>query len=348
MSDPNLFLDQGGTPLIVDEIQYAPELLSYVKIRIDENRNKKGRYLFTGSQQFHLIKNLGDSLAGRIALLDLLPFSLHEKRHIARVKPALAHTQGSFVHACLYGSYPEPNVEKREDVRSWYGSYIQTYLERDIRSLYDIGSLRDFQQFVRLLAARCAQVLNMSSLASELGVSVHTVKKWISILEASRIIYLLPPYFRNMGKRVTKASKVYFLDCGMVCYLTGIHHQEHLLQGPLAGALYENYCVQETVKTYFNLGMRPTIHYLRTHNQLEIDLLIEGEGMRLYPVEIKLTKTPKISMTSPIERFRKLFSEWEVREGSLLSLSEKTQRLSQNVTAQRLDDYLEWLRNVMA
>jgi len=147
---------------------------------------------------------------------------------------------------------------------AWYGSYIQTYLERDVRSLYNIGNLRDFQRFIQLLAARCAQVLNLSTFSRDLGVSVPTVKNWLSILEAGRIIYLLPPYHSNLGKRITKAPKLYFLDIGLVCYLTGIKDEDHLLKGPLSGALFENFCVQETVKMFFHQGRRPNLYFLRT------------------------------------------------------------------------------------
>lgn len=339
ISDPQFFLDLAGERTIIDEIQYAPQLLSYIKLRIDKHRAKKGVYVFTGSQQFNMIKDLGDTLAGRIGLLDLLPFSVNEKRKIAR----LGNTVDYFVHAALAGSYPELVADKDVDIQSWYGSYIQTYLERDIRSIYNIGSLRDFQRFMRLLAGRCAQILNLSDFAKDLGISVPTIKSWLSILEASRIVYLLPPYYNNLGKRVIKSPKLYFLDIGIVCYLTGIRDRHHLLQGPMAGALFENFCIQETVKQFFNQGLLPQLYYLRTSNNLEVDLIIECPARALLPVEFKLNKTPSLQMGASIARFKKLFSQLNIKSGLVVSLADKQTPLSSEITATTFDDYIEKL-----
>jgi predicted AAA+ superfamily ATPase len=338
INDPNLFLDNAGRNIIIDEIQYVPELLSYLKIRIDRDRSQKGRFLLTGSQQFSLMKNLGDSLAGRIGLLELLPFGMPEKKNI----PGLGLTTPTdyFVHACLKGDFPEIAVHKEMDSHIWYAGYLQTYLERDIRSVYNVGSLRDFQQFLKLLAARCSQVLNLSNISGDIGVSVNTIKRWVSILEASRIIYLLPPYYGNLGKRITKTPKVYFVDCGLVCYLTGLKNRDHLLNGPMAGALFENFCVQETIKTFLNRAERPPLYYLRTHNNLEVDLLIETGLRTVIPIEIKLTKTPKPAMAENIDALRKIFPKVNFKKGKILSLSESEQPLTAHVTAQPLDDYL--------
>jgi hypothetical protein len=337
LSDPLFLLDSMGDRAIIDEIQLAPQLLSHVKMQIDSNRKKKGRFAFTGSQQFTMIKNLGDSLAGRIALLDLLPFSVAEKKAAL----SLQGTIDCFVHACLRGSYPEPVIDNSIDIAAWYGSYVQTYLERDIRSLYNIGNLRDFQRFLQLLAGRCAQILNMSSFAKELGVSVPTLKNWLSILEASRIVYLLPPYYNNMGKRVTKSPKLYFLDCGLVCYLTGIKDKDHLIKGPMAGALFENFCIQETVKLYFNRGERAPLYYMRTNNGLEIDLLIERAFNVFVPVEIKFQKTPHASMGSNILRFKKVFPDFSVTEGIIVSLTDKSLPLHDDIAAMPFEKYLK-------
>jgi len=337
LSDPLFLLDSMGDRAIIDEIQLAPQLLSHVKIKIDSNRKKKGRFVFTGSQQFTMIKNLGDSLAGRIVLLDLLPFSVAEKKTAL----SLPGTLECFIHACLRGSYPEPVIDNSIDIAAWYGSYVQTYLERDIRSLYNIGNLRDFQRFLQLIAGRCAQILNLSSFAKELGVSVPTLKNWLSILEASRIVYLLPPYYNNMGKRVTKAPKLYFLDCGLVCYLTGIKDKDHLIKGPMSGALFENFCIQETVKHFFNKGERAPLYYLRTNNGLEIDLLIERAFNAFIAVEIKLQKTPHVSMGSNIIRFKKIFSDFAVTEGIIVSLVNKSLSLHTDVSALPFDEYLK-------
>ena len=340
ISDPKLFLDNLHELIIFDEIQYVPELLSYLKILIDENRNKRGRFILTGSQQFNLIKNLGDSLAGRIGLITLLPFSKHEKSNISSLK--LFNPLQYFVDACLRGSFPEICVHKKIDFETWYGSYLQTYLERDIRSIYEIGNLREFQRFLQLLAVRCSQLLNLSSFANDLGVSVNTIKKWMSILEASQIIYLLSPYYRNLGKRISKNPKVYFLDCGLVCYLTGIRDSKHLLNGPLAGALFENYIIQETVKSYTNKGKLPNIFYIRTHNNIEIDLIIE-KNMQIFPFEIKLTKTPNTNMSKPIEIFKKIFSRLDIMHGKIICLSNEDTILTKETSVQNIDNYLKWL-----
>ncbi len=201
---------------------------------------------------------------------------------------------------------------------------------------------------MQLLAGRCAQVLNLSDFAKDLGVSVPTIKNWLSVLEASRIIYLLPPYYNNLGKRIIKSPKIYFTDIGIVCYLTGIRNKTHLLQGPMTGALFENFCVQEAIKVFFNRGQSPRIYYLRMGNNIEIDLLIERSARSLIPVEIKLSKTPSIGMGSNISRFRNLFSAFDIGKGFIVSLAEQTIPLSRELTAITFDDYLKETAKVIA
>lgn len=343
LSDPKLFLANAGEKVIIDEIQYVPQLLSYVKMSIDEHRQKRGQFLFTGSQQFPLIKALGDSLAGRIGIVELLPFSLEEKKRTFKSQRKFSTTREYFSHACLRGSYPELVVKKDIDTYFWYSSYLQTYLERDVRTLYNIGNLRDFQRCLHLLAARLGQTLHLSSLASDLGVAVNTVKHWISVLEASRMIYLLSPYYSNVGKRIVKSPKLYFLDCGLVCYLLSIKDRDSLFYGPLAGALFENFCIQETVKSLAHQGRKEGIYYLRTHTGLEIDMLIERQGV-LYPIEWKLSATPTLHMVKPMEQVKNLFSKLPIRSGFVVSLSDKKFPLTREVIALGVDDYLSWLR----
>jgi uncharacterized protein len=344
LSDPVYFFDSLGEPCIIDEIQLAPGILSYVKMRVDNDRSRNGRYVFTGSQQFSMIRNLGDSLAGRIALLDLLPFEARELQQAARAIGGLE----LFATSCLTGAYPQLAVTPEIDRRLWYASYIQTYLERDIRSLYDIGSLREFHRFMQLLAVRCSQMLNMSSFATDLGVSVTTVKRWLSVLEAGRIIHLLPPHFNNLGKRITKMPKVYFLDTGLACHLAGIRDREQLLEGPMAGALFENYCLQETVKSFANRGEQPRISYLRTNNGLEVDLIIEGPNMRPLPVEIKLSRTPSQSLASGLSRYAALFEKADPEDGLLLCLADGQKTISRGVTAIGVEDFLVMLQQRLA
>ncbi|MEI6214975.1 MAG: ATP-binding protein [Desulfuromonadales bacterium] len=338
-SDPLFFLDTLGERAIIDEIQLAPSLLSYVKMRVDSRRNVKGQYVFTGSQQFGLIKNLSDSLAGRIALLELLPLSVTEKRRHLPIPDAV----GLFSHAALTGSYPELVVDEAVDIPSWYAAYLQTYLERDIRTLYNIGDLRDFQRFVRLLAAHSGQQLNMSVYSRDLGISVPTVKSWLSILEASRVVYLLSPYYSNLGKRITKAPKVYFIDIGLACNLAGVRDAGHLFNGPMAGFLFENFCVQETIKFFLGQGVQPPLYYIRTSNGLEVDLLIEPSAGVLVPVEIKLTKTPSPQQARTLTAFRESFAQLAPAPGLFLSLAEQNRPLSREITAVTLDDYLQRL-----
>ena len=335
--DPELFLGEDGQPMIIDEIQYAPDLLHYIKMRIDRNREKKGRFILTGSQQFVLMKNLGESLAGRIGLLELLPFGIGELMKPGDRRSALT----LFIQACLRGLYPELAVDTTIDVVRWHASYMQIYLERDIRGLYDIGNLREFERFLRLLAVRCAQELNLSSLATDVGVSVNTLKKWVSILEACRIIFLLPPYYRNLGKRIIKAPKVYFLDLGMVCYLTGIREKEHLLNGPMAGALFENFCIQEAVKVMCAKGVPPRLYYVKTSNGLEVDLLAEGVNGRLCPFEFKLSKTPRPHMGDAMTRFADLFKELNPEAGTLVSLADREEALTRTVRLVPLAVFLD-------
>lgn len=343
-ADPVYFLDSLGERCIIDEIQLAPGILSYVKMRVDEDRSRNGRFVFTGSQQFGMIRNLGDSLAGRIALLDLLPFAVGEMHQTTAVTGGLE----LFVASSLSGAYPQLATTPEIDRRLWYSSYIQTYLERDIRSLYDIGSLREFHRFMQLLAIRCSQVLNMSSFATDLGVSVTTIKRWLSVLEAGRILYILPPHFNNLGKRITKMPKVYFLDTGLACHLAGVRDREQLLEGPMAGALFENFCLQETVKCFANRGEQPQLSYLRTNNGLEVDLIIEGHNLRALPVEIKLSRTPTSALASGLTRYASLFAKTEPEDGLLLCLADGERSVSRGVTAIGVENYLQMLQQRLA
>jgi hypothetical protein len=336
IDDPELLLDSGGERLIVDEVQYAPALLSHLKMRIDRQRSVKGRFVLTGSQQFALMKNLSETLAGRIGLLELPPFSVGEAARAG----AGGSTRAVFERACLRGSFPEPLTTPQLDATRWYAAYVQTYLERDIRHVYDLGHLREFGRFLQLLAARCAQMLNLSALAADVGMAVNTVKKWVSILEACRIVYLLAPYYNNLGKRIIKAPKVYFLDCGLVCYLTRLRDGEHILNGPLAGPLFENFCIQEALKVMLARGVPPRLYYLRTKAGLEVDLLVEGPNGRLCPFEFKLAQTPRQEMGTALGRFRKEFGELAPEPGGLVTLSDKAGPLSRDVNLMPLDDFV--------
>lgn len=328
LDDPDLLLmDADGRRLIIDEIQYAPSLLPYLKLRIDRDRGRMGAFVLTGSQQFPLLKGLGESLAGRIGLLELLPFNLTEATRANGPTDGL----GAFARACLRGCYPEPALRPQLDVARWYAAYVQTYLERDIRAIYDIGSLREFERCLRLLAARCSLELNLASLAAEVGVSAPTIRRWISVLEASRMIFLLPPYHRNLGKRIIKAPKVYFLDVGLVCYLTGLRDLDPVLDGPLGGPLFENFCVLEALKVSLARGVPPRLYYLRSQGGLEVDLLVEGVNGRLKPYEFKLARTPRQSMADALLRFRTQFAALDAEPGQVVTLGDQDGPLTREV-----------------
>jgi uncharacterized protein len=197
---------------------------------------------------------------------------------------------------------------------------------------------------MQLLAVRCSQMLNMSSFATDLGVSVTTIKRWLSVLEAGRIIFILPPHFNNLGKRITKMPKIYFLDTGLACYLAGVRDREQLLEGPMAGALFENYCLQETVKSFANQGEQPRLSYLRTNNGLEVDLIIEGQNLRSLPVEIKLSRTPTAALAAGLTRYASLFAKADPEDGLLLCLADGERPICRGVTAIGVEEYLRMLQ----
>jgi len=334
LANPELFLENAGKYVVFDEIQYVPQLMSYLKIEIDNDRQRKGKYLLTGSQQFHLIKNLTESLAGRVGIFNLYPFSVDEFLTKKDISSRLL-----FEKFALRGAFPELIQNSKINSEIWFASYVQTYLERDVRSVFDIGNLRGFHHFFHLLAARCAQILDLSDLSKEVGVSVNTIKNWLSVLEASQLIYVLPPYFKNFGKRMVKSPKIYFADVGLVCFLTGIKTKDLLYHGPMAGALFENFIVQETIKKFYNSGKRPAIYYMRTSNGVEVDLLIE-KNTKLFPFEIKLTKNPTIGMSKGLEQFQKLFSKVNPSKGNIICLSDENFDLSKNVGVMDVKNYL--------
>lgn len=347
LEDPALFLQKCPEPVVLDEIQYVPEITRFLKIKIDEQRNTYGRFILTGSQQFTLIKHLGDSLAGRIGLLELYPFSIREKLRIPHCAELLKAPLEAYVDACLRGSFPEPSTITDTEPGIWYGSYLRTYIERDVRNLYGIGNIREFQRFMQLLATRCSQQLNMSSLANDVGVATNTIKNWISILESSRIIFLLPPWTINVGKRVVKSPKVYFTDCGLVCYLSGIRDRHYVLEGPQAGALFENFVIQEILKTVAFHGNSSSLYYFRTRDGLEIDLLIEDPRRRIIPVEIKLSQTPRSDMAAPIKRCRAEFPSLNLADGHIVCLAPESRSPADGVSAENVRRFLDWYENNM-
>lgn len=309
INEPKLFLETHKAPLIIDEIQYAPELLSYIKLIVDKS-DKKGQYWLTGSQQFHLMKNVSESLAGRVGILDLMGLSLAELSQTPNNEPFFPDLEyieerrenhknysTSDIFKIIYnGSFPAlNNQDEFQDRNAFYSAYIRTYIERDIRDLSSISNEMKFLNFIRVVAARTGQVLKYSELANAVDISEPTAKTWLSVLVSSNIVYLLEPYYRNITKRMTKMPKIYFLDTGLCSYLTGWSSPEVIEKGAMNGAFFETFVVSEILKSYRHNGERPLIYWYRDTQQKEIDLLIERDG-KLHPIEIKLTSNPNKSM----------------------------------------------------
>jgi len=303
--DPLYFLEQYRPPVIIDEIQYVPELLSYIKTKIDQDR-KPGQWLFTGSQHFILMQGISQSLAGRAAVLSLLPFSFTER--VGRGETAQGipgwlkglnlhqtyEDKVSLSEVILRGNYPEIASRKSVDRQLWCGSYISTYLERDVRNLAQIGDLSQFERFLRLCAIRTGQLLNLSELAKEIGMSVPTIKRWLSMLETGYQVYLLYPYYKNVGKRLVKSPKLYFNDTALASYLLGLHDRETLLSSPNFGNLFETMVVTDALKRFLHFGQMPSMYYLRTRDGLEVDLVIEsGQKLHLFEIKAAMTIVPK-------------------------------------------------------
>jgi predicted AAA+ superfamily ATPase len=313
-TDPRGFLEAYPPPVILDEVQYAPDLLPYIKERIDQRRSRRGQYLLTGSQNLLLLSRVTETLAGRAAMLRLLPLSRREAQGAAeRPLPWERGGQAPAVRASsirglwnglLRGGYPELVVEPDRDIALWHTSYIQTYLERDVRSLRQVGDLTSFQGFLRALAARSGQLLSLSDLSRDLGVAVNTAKAWLSVLEATFQVLVLRPYFANVGKRLVKTPKVYFTDSGTLCHLAGLRDPGHAASGPMGGAIFETAVLMEVVKTLAHRGTDPRVYFWRTATGVEVDLVVEADA-RLIPIEAKLSATPRPAMAEAILQFRR-------------------------------------------
>jgi uncharacterized protein len=338
--DPHGFLDRfQKQPVILDEIQYVPELLQYLKIYIDKNRQQNGCWILTGSQQFQLMHNVSESLAGRIAILELLPFSILE----------FELKDGKNLPSLLwYGCYPEPALNMEVGKRDlWLRSYVQTYIERDLRQLQHIHDLSAFERFILLMAARHAQVFNATELAREIGISAPTIKSWGTLLEAAYICYFLPPYFKNYGKRITKTPKLYFIDSAIVAFLTRQPSIDAILAGPMGGAFFEGLIISEAVKVFTFLGKKPDLFFWRSHDGLEVDLLIQMHG-KLYPVEIKMTATPTLQHLEPLNKFKKIVGNDADETGVLVCRVPKKVSLSENNIALPWHEFSGWLMDKLA
>lgn len=311
-SDPRLFLQRQPTPVLIDEVQYAPELLPLVKMAVDAGAGP-GAFWLTGSQQFHAMQSISETLAGRVAVLRLPGFSWRETWSAGVFVPPFLPTAAriaergvadpafdltSLGESVWTGGYPRMCVEPTADPSLFFTSYLQTYLHRDVRDLLRVGDLSSFDRFLRACAARTGQLLNLSALARDVDVSVPTAKSWLSVLEASGVVYLLRPYHTNLTSRLVKASKLYLLDTGLACHLTGWTSPATAMAGAAAGALVETWAVGEILKGWWASGVEPPMYHYRSKDGVEIDLVFDIDGVVL-PVEIKRSATVRREWAEP-------------------------------------------------
>lgn len=280
IQDPNSFIESYKDGAILDEIQRVPELFSYLQTEVDRDPTP-GRFILTGSHQYHLNEKISQSLAGRVALLRLLPFSLHE---LKKINPSLNLNEVLF-----NGFYPRIHDQKLRPTK-WLNNYIETYIDKDVRLIKNIQDLNLFSLFIKMCAARVGQLVNLQSIGNDCGIDQNTVKAWLSILESSFIIKRLQPHHKNFNKRLIKTPKLYFYDTGLLCQLLDIEKHEDLQTHPLRGGIFENYVIADLQKFFFNQGQKPPLYFWRDRKGHEIDCLVEKSGL-LIPIEIKSGKT---------------------------------------------------------
>jgi len=286
-ADPRGFLDAVETPAILDEIQNVPEVFAYVRTRIDRDPRRVGRWILTGSQEAPLMQRVSESLAGRAAVLQLLPFSAEESAKVGMLR----------------GGYPEV-IARPAAASLWFSSYLQTYLERDVRAVTAVRDLATFRRFLALVASRHGSILNKSDLAAPLGVSVPTITQWLGVLEMTAQILVVPPFYENLGKRLVKSPKVYVADSGLACHLLGIETAAELAKSPFLGALFEGFVAGEIAKRQTSRGGRRELYYFRDEQGLEVDFVVPRKGAGLTLVECKATRSVVPAMAGPLEKLR--------------------------------------------
>lgn len=339
-SDPKLFLAQNSTPLIIDEIQYAPELFPEIKLIVDKKEDT-GQYWLTGSQHFSIIKGLRETLSGRVAILTLLGLSQREINQKIQESPFLPSNIQKMqsveidpidifsiiqngAYPALYSKNNKPNLD------IFYNSYIQTYIDRDITQMYGIEKIMEYHKLLQVCAGRSGQLLNMSDISKDIGVSVSTIKDWLSILEQTMQIYLLKPHSNNLNQREIKLPKLYFLDTGLASYLTKWKTPETLMNGHYAGAYFETFVISEIIKSYLNHGIEPPLYYFRDKEKHEIDLIIEKNGI-IYPIEIKLASTIKNNHISNIKYYKKITGNRNIADSTVICLSDRIYKFNEFV-----------------
>jgi predicted AAA+ superfamily ATPase len=343
-TDPRLFLQRHPPPVLIDEIQYAPELLPYIKMAVDAGA-PHGSFWLTGSQQFHAMRGVTESLAGRVALMRLLGFGWRETWRASPDVPPFLPTRECldsrgaadppFDDATLgeevwRGGLPRLCSSSPPRREPFYSAYVQTYLQRDVRDLLRVGDLSAFDRFLRACAARTGQLLNLANLARDVDISIPTAKSWLSVLEASFLVYLVRPYYTNVTKRFIKTPKLHFLDTGLACHLTGWSSPMAAMAGAASGGLIESWAVSEILKSWWCTGLEPPLYYFRSKDGVEIDLLFERDGM-LHPVEIKQAATVKRSWLKPFATLDRL--GLPRGEGAVLCLTPEEVPLDERTTA---------------
>lgn len=328
-SDPRTFLQSLKLPVILDEIQNTPELLGYIRTLIDDSPERKGQWILTGSQEAPLMLGVSESMAGRVAILQLYPFSTTESAKVS----------------LLRGGYPDV-LARPSSAEIWFRSYLQTYLERDIRAITAVKDLGIFRRFIALLASRHGSMLNKTDLAAPLGVSVPTVTSWLNILEITGQILLIPPYFENFGKRLIKTPKIYFTDSGLACHLLGVETVAELGKSPFVGVLFEGFVAAEIVKQQVNSGKRKELYYFRDLQGLEVDFVVPQGAGKLILAEVKSTKTPLPGMAKSLEKLSNSISSYQCK--SILIHNGKDgatgHALLPGVSAMNLQQFLQILR----
>ena len=303
IEDPRGFLARFPDGGVIDEVQRAPKLLSFLQTLVDSD-SRQGQFLLTGSQQFDLLSNISQSLAGRSAFLELLPLSIAELTAAGQIPKTLDRLFFTGGYPALY----QRNVKPYD----WFSAYIRAYLERDVRQILNVKDLYAFQRFLKLCAGRSGQIVNMTALANECALSMHVVRNWISVLQASYVVFLLEPYFENFNKRTIKAPKLYFWDTGLLCALLGVQDSNQLSTHPLRGAIFETMVTAEFMKAALNSGQRPNLFFWRDNHGHEIDLLQETMGPRgpaIRPIEIKAAQTVHPDFFRGLNKFEKLAGE---------------------------------------
>jgi len=332
IADPRRFLEKYPAPVIFDEFQLVPELTSYLQGAIDQKRTEKGRFVLTGSQNFLMMEQVSQSLAGRIGILVMYGLSSNELP-----QDILIYSEQNISTILLRGAYPELWTDLNIPYRQWYSSYVQTYLQKDLRMLTQVIDLNSFERFLKVCALRTAQTLNLSEIAQDSGISPTTATRWLSLLESTFIIKLVHPYYTNLTSRVKKTPKIYFMDTGLACYLMGIQDINTVLHTTYYGALFETLVYSNFIKIKSALGSVPTHSYLQTKSKVGVDLIIE-ENMKLTLVEIKATKTLRPKLAEQLALTTKSIGSEKIDRCLLVGLFETEDQFDhQGVTIQSLN-----------